>query len=726
LARARAYREDLDALIAGAPDYQPQASEQGPQESGPVDDAVEIEKLARMPALDYERTRKAAAERLGIKRLSLLDGLVKAKRAELGLDGGDGLQGRAIEFPEPEPWPQPVDGGALLDGIAKAIRAHVVMSDTGRDACALWVVHSYLTEHFLVSPRLGVRSPTKGCGKTLLLDVLGCLVRRPLPTASVTPAAIFRVIESHDPTLLIDEADTFLRDNEELRGMLNSGHRRGAGVLRIVGEEHAPRAFATYGACAIALIGALPDTLHDRAITIDLKRRLASEKVEPFRPDRAENLEVLARQAARWTADNAERVAAIDPEMPANIINREGDNWRPLIAIADAAAGTWPQRARQAAQAAHNAGASDDALVELLLGDIRDIFGKGEDMVPEIASADLVKSLVDIEGHPWAEMGRSRKALTQHGLARLLKPLGIPTQKIGPADDRVSGYVRAHFEEAFRRYLGPDGVSDSDTRTECDEIRTSEIFDSDSPDPSCPSRKCEKSNNDGILSDCPSRKGGERPNAHDVRFRAMRRARLERRGAMRLLRTSRGQLGGVRRRRLHAPASRLRTAPGSRAAWPKKGYGVLERSPPKRKAALRRARQRQREPSRHALRNRAHRQRVKAGRIVVPVEIGLGELEWLVSVRWITPAEADAGDARTIGAAIAAGLAASVKGRIGALRRSPNTSVGKRITPLRKHHLFFFPTQPHNAPVYSRVLLSSTLPGPSRIPWRPTMPGSSD
>jgi hypothetical protein len=105
LARARAYREDLDALIAGAPDYQPQASEQGPQESGPVDDAVEIEKLARMPALDYERTRKAAAERLGIKRLSLLDGLVKAKRAELGLDGGDGLQGRAIEFPEPEPWP---------------------------------------------------------------------------------------------------------------------------------------------------------------------------------------------------------------------------------------------------------------------------------------------------------------------------------------------------------------------------------------------------------------------------------------------------------------------------------------------------------------------------------------------------------------------------------------------------------------------------------------------
>src|SRR4029077_17848145 len=143
-----------------------------------------------------------------------------------------------------------------------------------------------------------------------------------------------------------------LSDNEELRGMLNSGHRRGGGVLRIVGEDHAPRAFATYGACAIALIGALPDTLHDRAITIDLKRRLASEKVAAFRSDRAEHLDVLARQARRWTADNAEHVAATDPGMPAGIINRAADNWRPLLAIADVAGGAWPQRARAAGQGA--------------------------------------------------------------------------------------------------------------------------------------------------------------------------------------------------------------------------------------------------------------------------------------------------------------------------------------------------------------------------------------
>src|SRR5262249_56833206 len=127
--------------------------------------------------------------------------------------------------------PERVEGGELLNGIATAVRNHVFMSDHARDTAALWVLHTYLVDCFLVSPRLGVRSPTKGCGKTLLLDVLGRLVLRPLPTANVTPAALFRVVEGHRPTLLVDEGDTFLFDNDELRGVLNSGHRKGGAVL---------------------------------------------------------------------------------------------------------------------------------------------------------------------------------------------------------------------------------------------------------------------------------------------------------------------------------------------------------------------------------------------------------------------------------------------------------------------------------------------------------------
>jgi putative DNA primase/helicase len=448
----------------------------------------------------------------------MLDRVVAAKRAELGLDDGDGkLQGHAISFPEPEPWLDPVVGEALLDDIANAIRRHVVLSDHARDAAALWVLHTHLINCFFISPRAGVCSPVKGCAKSLLLDVLTHLVWRPQLTANVTPAAIFRVIEAHQPTLLIDEADTFLYDNDGLRGVLN-GNRRSSQVLRTVGDQHEVRAFATYSACAIALIGSLPDTLHDRAIGIDLKRRLRSETIEPYRPDRAGHLDVLARKEVRWAADNAERVAATEPEMPAGIINREADNWRPLLAIADVAGGDWPDRARKAAKAAHVAATDDDAsLLELLLGDLRAAFGtdKATEMI-EIASAELVKTLVAVEGRPWAEMGKARKPMTQNRLARMLKPLGIAPRQIGPEDGRLRGYVLADFMDAFGRYLAPlpgEGGSQPSSRPERDEIRTSDISQPSSRDPGWTVAKSQKSNNDGLLDGWTVAKGGSGRNA---------------------------------------------------------------------------------------------------------------------------------------------------------------------------------------------------------------------
>jgi putative DNA primase/helicase len=294
-----------------------------------TDADAEIARLAALTPVQYERERKAAAERLDI-RATILDKLVQAERPE-----DDSKQGRAISFPEPEPWPEPVSGARLLDGIADAISKHIILADAARDTTALWSVHTYLLDGSLVSPRLAVTSPEKRCGKTTLLDVCSRLALKPLSAAHVTAAAMFRTVEAYRPTLLIDEADTFLRDNEELRGIINSGHRKGGSVLRTVGDDHEPRAFATYAACAIALIGRLPETLHDRSVIVALKRRLPSEPIKSFRSDRTEQLDALARQAARWASDNAERVANADPKMPEGVFNREADNWRPLLAIAD-------------------------------------------------------------------------------------------------------------------------------------------------------------------------------------------------------------------------------------------------------------------------------------------------------------------------------------------------------------------------------------------------------
>jgi putative DNA primase/helicase len=464
-----------------------------------------LERLAALSPIQYEHERKGAAKRLNV-RAPILDRLVGAKRPTTD----DGKQGRAISFPEPEPWPDSVDGAELLDGIAAAIRSHVVLAEHARDAATLWVVHAYLTDCFLVSPRLCVRSPTKGCGKTLLLDVLERLVLRSLKTANVTSSAIFRVVESYRPTLLVDEADTFVRDNDELRGVLNSGHRKGGTVLRTVGDDHEPRSFATYSACAIALIGALPETLHDRSVVVDLKRRLPSEKVEPFRPDRADHLDILARKAARWAADNAERIAAADPAMPAGIVNRAADNWRPLLAIAETAGSEWGERTRKAAEASRSAEGDDGSRLELLLGDIRDV-SAGESEMP---SADLVANLVALDGRPWAELGKSRKPLTQNRLARMLRPLGIAPRYIGPETARVRGYVLADFREALERYLPSEGGSKCAGVQNTDKVGTSEIFEVCSRQLGCTLVKCEKSNNDGLLHTCTVVKGGNGVKGH--------------------------------------------------------------------------------------------------------------------------------------------------------------------------------------------------------------------
>ncbi len=371
------------------------------------------------------------------------------------------------------------------------------MLEHSRDAAALWVVHTYLLDHFVISPRLAIRSPLKGCGKTTLLDVIGRLVLRPLPTANVTASAMFRVVEAYRPALLVDEADTFLRDSDELRGVINSGHRRGGSVVRAVGDDFEPRSFSTYSACAIALIGKLPDTLADRSVTIDLKRRLPSEEIKAFRPDRARHLDELARKIARWAQDNADRISKVDPEMPVGVHNREADNWRPLLAIAETAGGDWPGRAREAVMESRAAGGGDDeSRLVVLLTDIAATFSEKD--TDRLLSADLVNSLVAIQGRPWADYGKNDKPLTQNQLARLLKPVAIAPDTIRTATDRGKGYQLHQFKEAFARYLSSEGGSQPCNRDKYDEIRTFDTSQSVTAESDVTVEESKKPNNDGL------------------------------------------------------------------------------------------------------------------------------------------------------------------------------------------------------------------------------------
>ena len=234
-------------------------------------------------------------------------------------------------------------------------------------------------------------------------------------------------------------------------------------MLRVEGDQHEVRAFSTFAPCAIAAIGSLPGTIMDRSVIVDLARRKPDERIEPFRLNRTAALDEIARRIARWAKDNADAIGARDPDMPPGLYNRVADNWLCLFQIADMAAVDWPERARAAAL---SGGPDIDEVsrLELLLGDIRDIFdGMRSDLLDakarRIGSAEVIEKLCAIEPRPWLEFGRAGKPITQNQLARLLKPLGIAPQNIRTGSDVVRGYFRHQFEDAFARYLASEGVS---------------------------------------------------------------------------------------------------------------------------------------------------------------------------------------------------------------------------------------------------------------------------
>lgn len=514
--------EELAKLVEAAPDYVPPEgpkAEASPASGTAADDDAELERLARMSPLEYERARKEAGKRLGISRLSTLDLMVKGKRAELGLDAQDDTKaGRPIAFPEHEPWPEPVDGAALLDELVETIGGHVVMLDHFSHAGALWSLHTHLIDKLSITPRLAIYSPTKRCGKTTLLDVLGHLVRRPKMAADISPSAIFRVVEAHRPTLLIDEGDTFLPGNDDMRRLLNSGYQRNGTVIRNVGESsnYEPREFSTYAPCAIASIGRLHATVQDRSVRIDLKPKKASEKIKPFRFDRTEHLDILARKAARWAADNDEGIRNAEPEMPDGVFNREADNWMPLLAIADLAGGEWPKRAREALMKNRGDEGEDGSRLELLLGDIRDVFINRS--IIRISSAELIENLVEIVPRPWAEYGKSGKPITQNKLARLLKPLAIPPTHglvilMDGSEANVRRYELWQFKEAFERFLLPPGGAQLAKWQKLDEMATSEHSKVATPAQALPVGKSQKSSNGGLFATLPVGKGGAGANS---------------------------------------------------------------------------------------------------------------------------------------------------------------------------------------------------------------------
>src|SRR5215467_4865958 len=419
--------------------------------SGSADESA-ISALAQLGVLAYQKQRLQEAKRLRIP-VAALDKLVRQAQAR--------AEDSSAELPhwKVEPWNEPVDGAVLLADLERVFVRYVFLPTGASVALPLWTLHAWTIDAGDISPFMVLVSPTKRCGKTTVLIVLYYLTPRSELASNISPSALFRYIEEVRPTLLIDEADSFVKDNEELRGILNSGHTKAAAhVIRNfeINGEHKPRRFSTWAPKAIAAIRDLADTLEDRAVKLTLQRKPKAAKVERLRKRDNAEFGTLRRKAARWAADNFAALADPDPKIPDALNDRAADNWRPLLAIADLAGGDWPKRAQEAACALSGDGHDAASANVELLADIRTAFGESEC----ITSADAVAALVADPERPWATWGKGDKPLTQNGLARLLKPFGIISETVHLVGrPHAKGYKRVWFEPLWASYLAGQNPS---------------------------------------------------------------------------------------------------------------------------------------------------------------------------------------------------------------------------------------------------------------------------
>lgn len=355
----------------------------------------------------------------------------------------------AGEAVDPEVGAPNSTGASLASAMLEHVRRYLVLREEQLVAVVLWVFFAHAHDCFTTSPLLAVTSATMREGKTRLLEVVQGLVPNPLSASNSTPAGIFRAIEREKVTLAVDEAETFVQRNPELRGILNSSFNRGSAyVLRADGRH------STWAPIAIALIGELPPTLKDRGIGIRTRRKLPSEAVEFLRLDEPRFAELKAGAAA-WAARKSEALSDAEPEVPKGLNDRQADAWRPLLAIADLLGGHWPRSAREAAVAISKESftTEDEDLLPAFISDVEQVFV--DKNVGRIATRELVQALLALPERPWVTANQGGP-INERYVASVLRRFGVkPAEwQVGPRGHRQHqrGYVEMDLSPIFIRY----------------------------------------------------------------------------------------------------------------------------------------------------------------------------------------------------------------------------------------------------------------------------------
>jgi len=436
-------------------------------------------KLRHLDALGYEPRRLDIAKVLK-SRAQVLEREVEKAAKRLKLfdenDDDDEATKGVFSITPREPCSQPVEGGALVDEITAGIRRYVILDEDAAKMAALWIVFTYVhnakREH---SPLLAIQAATKGAGKTTMLSVVQHLVEKPLPTVNATEAAIFRSVAKWEPTLLMDEADTWIHDNENLRGLLNAGFEHGQQALRCVGEEHDVQAFPPWCPKALAGIGKLPDTIQDRSLVINMRRKQKGGTTERLDTDAKTALGDLASKIARWAKDNIDALREARIDDLDELGDRENDKWRPLLQIAAACGKLDEARATaMAVQRGQRSRRDSEDTALKLLRHACEIFEvlNAEYLNPETLrqclvggeragiprrrgdEADVYDEIEGVSEGYWRDCDprRAGQEITMNRMSATLKGLDLMSKQKKIEGNTARYYERTAFQEVLKRY----------------------------------------------------------------------------------------------------------------------------------------------------------------------------------------------------------------------------------------------------------------------------------
>lgn len=329
----------------------------------------------------------------------------------------------------------------------------------------IWIFGTYLHRVFPLYPYIWIQSPTKRCGKTWILELLGeiCFNSEGIQTAP-TEAVLYRLPAVTAGTLCWDEAENLHNHKEkgERLEILNSAYRKGAKVPRCEGEDHQVNFYEVFRPIALAGISTLPDTIADRSLKIALIRKRRDEKVKRLQVDRLQSgLQSLRDGLHVFALERASIIVEAYSQFQDDLIPKEADDrlrdaYEILISIA---AGIYRydadefkpvlnhlQIAAKALSGIHTIDEDDTSFIRAI-GILKlklDKSGGEEIVLTSQEAADILKA----GGLDWiAEPKDARK---------VLRKLGCNSGTHRKGGEVIRGYLieKERLEDLFQRYGG--------------------------------------------------------------------------------------------------------------------------------------------------------------------------------------------------------------------------------------------------------------------------------